>query len=879
MTEQQVWDDFIARWPRDKLVELTLEQYVSTNDNDTFTYWLETRTSSLGSIRGNTSAKFGIYKRGSEAKEQSGIQHNEVYSFRTRYGADEQSVFNYVKQTIIAIANAAHIGDLESIEKLDFSSLVKWKIAFLYQNSQSPSLINTFSEKMLKVLTGDNAQASYSTMYRQLIEQKGEIELLEYGKQCWTKAEAKMKQKENQQILDKFLHIQAFSAGLESWSEEIVDAFCNLMTEANKQKLDVFITNMSSGGMIRIGRKENNGQKATSVFATFEPTNIKIKFEQRYLHMENYFCGELDISLVRGIVESKEMSDFSSKYPITRKPYWPNAYSNLADDETIAEDPLVSYTNNTSQDQPRAPLNQILYGPPGTGKTYRTMEAAVSAASPEFRWTERSELKAEYERLVADKRIRFVTFHQSYGYEAFVEGLTAESDGEGNISYVVKDGVFKSISDAASAKQVSKNKLIKNDARIWQLSIESSGFSEVKEHCLTSDFAAIGWGHVGDMTSSQRTLEDDEALAAESNPNQSTIRSFCNHMSIGDIVFCVSGQWTIEAIGVVTGDYKYQSQGVMYRTDYKHTRPIKWLAKGLALNVYDLNCNTRLPIKTCSELTRFTLAELLIFLDESGIRLDGDEQENENCVLVIDEINRGNISKIFGELITLIEPSKRKGAQEALEVSLPFSGKPFSVPNNLHIIGTMNTADRSLTMMDTALRRRFDFTEMMPIPELLRGKDVCGINLSELLETMNQRITVLLDREHTLGHAFFFPAYNAAKAGDQKKAFEELQSAFKNKIIPLLQEYFFEDWNKIRLVLGDNQKDESLCFVEETQQNYSALFGGNHGLDIYEDSVAQFSLASFEGSDTVWDKPEAYSTIYSPAGKLSQTSAQIDAEQ
>ena len=164
-------------------------------------------------------------------------------------------------------------------------------------------------------------------------------------------------------------------------------------------------------------------------------------------------------------------------------------------------------------------------------------------------------------------------------------------------------------------------------------------------------------------------------------------------------------------------------------------------------------------------------------------------------VLIIDEINRGNIANIFGELITLIEPSKRAGAPEALSVTLPYSKEPFSVPDNLYIIGTMNTADRSLALMDTALRRRFHFIEMMPQPELLADIKVENVNIQLLLERMNARITALYDREHTLGHAFFMPLRD-------EPTLIKLREVFERQILPLLQEYFFEDWNKIRLIVG-----------------------------------------------------------------------------
>lgn len=170
-------------------------------------------------------------------------------------------------------------------------------------------------------------------------------------------------------------------------------------------------------------------------------------------------------------------------------------------------------------------------------------------------------------------------------------------------------------------------------------------------------------------------------------------------------------------------------------------------------------------------------------------------------VFIIDEINRGNISKIFGELITLIEDSKRAGEDEAMSVTLPYSQEYFSVPENVYILGTMNTADRSIALMDTALRRRFEFIEMMPKEKLLTDIVIDNVNVKKMLETMNRRIEALYDREHTLGHAFFMPLKNEKKA-----TINQLASIFKNKIIPLLQEYFYEDYEKIMLVLGINPK-------------------------------------------------------------------------
>lgn len=192
-------------------------------------------------------------------------------------------------------------------------------------------------------------------------------------------------------------------------------------------------------------------------------------------------------------------------------------------------------------------------------------------------------------------------------------------------------------------------------------------------------------------------------------------------------------------------------------------------------------------------------------------------------VLIIDEINRGNVSRIFGELITLIEPSKRAGASEALTTTLPYSKRPFSVPDNLYLIGTMNTADRSLAGLDIALRRRFEFEEMPPRPDLL--EDVVieegehSVNVGELLNVLNQRIEVLLDRDHCLGHAYFMQL-------NDDPTLERLSKIFQNQVLPLLQEYFFEDWQRIAWVLNDHRKNKpETMFLQAPKLEIKALLG------------------------------------------------------
>ncbi|EGQ9729436.1 AAA family ATPase [Vibrio cholerae] len=542
-------------------------------------------------------------------------------------------------------------------------------------------------------------------------------------------------------------------------------------------------------------------------------------------------------------------------------------WSRLDNEKTESVDPMDGDdSNNTEERMNLAPLNQILYGPPGTGKTYHTIEAAAKAAEPSFSWDSREALKAEYDRLVSDKRIRFVTFHQSYGYEEFVEGLVAETTEDKQVAYRIKDGVFKKICDDAAVSEMHADLAIETNGRVWKLSIEGAHQNATKTYCLENNLGAIGWGDTGDLSKDAR----NEYFKSQGTNNQNSLMYFCHEMAIGDLVLCIDSKTSVEAVGVVTGEYRYAEEGLPTRDDYCHQLPIKWLAKGFSVDFKSLNDNKQFSLPTCYPLSRLSVGDVLSHLQSHHVQVGETPAasvtaQKQNFVLVIDEINRGNISKIFGELITLIEDSKRGGAEEAVSLTLPYSNKPFSVPDNLYIIGTMNTADRSLAMMDTALRRRFDFVEMMPNPSLLHGAVVKGIHLETLLKTLNERIEILYDREHTLGHAFFMPVKALLDENKEEEAIAKLVSVFQNKVIPLLQEYFFEDWHKIRLVLGDNQRGERLQFICETtldESKLNALFGAEHELNHYGDAPKRYELKPF--TDEVWRQPETYIGIYSP---------------
>ena len=206
-----------------------------------------------------------------------------------------------------------------------------------------------------------------------------------------------------------------------------------------------------------------------------------------------------------------------------------------------------------------------------------------------------------------------------------------------------------------------------------------------------------------------------------------------------------------------------------------------------------------------------------------------------------------DISKIFGELITLIEDTKREGMPEAASAILPYSGEPFSVPENVYLLGTMNTADRSIALMDTALRRRFSFEELMPDADVLRkiGADkVDDLDVAAMLEAINERITFLYDREHTIGHAFFTKLKDAP-------TLETLKTIFKKSVIPLLQEYFYEDYQKIQLVLGDNGKtDDSLKFITDEKVVIRNIFKGRAEDVIDIDRKYSINNAAFDNLES-----------------------------
>jgi len=884
-------EDFLAVWSEEKVKEMTLEDYTNLNKDNSFCYWLESRTTDLGSIWGGSAYKFGIYKRSDVNKElsESYRKTDGEYAWHVKYGATKEEAFESLKNIILEIINSVKKGDLQKIDKIDLGPAYKWKIAFLYSNF---NIINIFKYDALKYLSEKRGfdfkkRSSVSDLQNFLLNLKQDSdEFFTYSHKLWKEYEDSTKK---DKPAPKTTHKQLFIDWL----------VFNMLDPEIAEELD-----MLSGEVLRRGTFEKHIYECIDYNDVYklqfiEP--IDQYWDSLYVHYLNFSIeyikkttgvdlsinyalarakddNELKKFITEGIWNNKDKSytydsylskfgpgdkialnhpkagmtfieaigtivNYSVSGNITQyKIKWDRSFQGFHPDinTTIgmidffqivpgeneygfADIKKLFYANRANQESMKQPLNQILFGAPGTSKTYQTKKIAIEIIDNiDYSSYDREDILKRYDELYTLGQINFTTFHQSISYEDFIEGIkpiisSQDDDSEksesknGSIEYEVKDGIFKKLSNTAKgvSGNIENNQAVDfQNKKFYKMSLGGKHRLDRHNWSIDNDLIFLGWGGENDFTHlngiknwkqfREQFKEEFPQLVEESKYVIQAVYIF-QKMEIGDIVLVSKGNKVIDAIGIIESDYFYDDTKDVELFQF---RKVRWLAK-------NMNASPELFVsKAISQQTIYEFYNQDIKLEEfvDYFNKPANDKEHKKYVLIIDEINRGNVSSIFGELITLIETEKRKGIKthnpEFIEVELPYSNDKFSVPDNLYIIGTMNTADRSVEALDTALRRRFSFVEMQAKPELLLTEhpskgiiahsDKTEINLISILKNINERIELLIDKDHQIGHSFFIKA----------KTFDDLKSVFKDSIIPLLEEYFFGDFGKIGLVLG-----------------------------------------------------------------------------
>ncbi|EAI6324584.1 McrB family protein [Campylobacter jejuni] len=713
---QEMLDGFLnfqEVWTLEKVKNMTLEEYTNIKkDNpnrDDFTFWIESKLDNLGSIWGGSAFKFGIYRRNDESQKESssGRLYSQNYAWIAKYGNNKNEAFNNIKEKIIQIIQASQDNNLKTIEKIDFGDAIKWKIAFHYQDVKNIKIVNIFSKNVLDLIS--------------LNEFKEKLKIYQIHK--------KLLENKNLSLVKMIENI-----AIPLWnkygmdSQNYIDKMKNLFSEyLNKKKLD-----------------KNTINKYIQVIE-----NISKEFLKENLYSCDLFSFDQNINKLNKNEEFKLKNSNGNNMYSSALNYYRAFLIDYYEQDIFITERVQSEESNMKI----IPLNQIFYGSPGTGKTYHTIDKALEILGKNLE--SRDDKKAKFDEYVKKGQIVFTTFHQSYGYEEFVEGIKPRIDSEENskeIEYEIKDGIFKELCEKALDNY--ENSVLNAD--------ELNKKIELKEK--VENF--LNW-----------LLETNEPIGKTKGGNFFVIE-------IDNKTIVIYSEGIERFDGIFNLNLSIFMELLKCKDEFNN-------ATEMFKKVFNRDYADRTHTYYFNLVKKFKAYE-----KQLTAKIENNKNNDNSLkpyIIIIDEINRGNVSKIFGELITLIEPSKRIGEKEELKVTLPYSGEEFGVPKNVYIIGTMNTADRSITSLDTALRRRFEFIEMMPDVSKL-SMDCEGINLQELLKAINTRIEYLLDREKTIGHAFFISVENL----------ESLKKVFKNRIIPLLQEYFYNDYALIDAVLNKN---------------------------------------------------------------------------
>jgi 5-methylcytosine-specific restriction endonuclease McrBC GTP-binding regulatory subunit McrB len=837
----QLKETFLQEWPLSRIQKMRLDEYTNL-DKTSFCYWLEAKTTDLGSIWGGSAYKFGIYQRRDIATRitvDSRVSDGE-YAWFVKYGATREQAFQTIKEIIISIITNAQNDTLENIDSIDLGDAYKWKIAFLYGNF---NVVNIFKNESLVEaalsLGYKDSNRTYSALNRFIISKKdANQDFFEYAKELWAKTSLATKTKywlyapgENANKWEEFYADSIMALGwdelgdLEQYAskKDINKKLQELDGETSSKKNNTtanyeFLHSMSPGDYIFVkkGATELLGYGIVNSDYFFDDNrtsfkscrkvdwklkgNWKVDFNlpiktltditkyetedpayskyherllgimegnttmlQNEINVKDEFIDWMVANVSGGNYFEKqfksnrerfenEINEYELKYKESfNSELFIVSTSNISSNINLISDNLYNtstsfseYSKNLATGRPKAilgeknylkflnetylnsknmnnsskanlpPLNQILYGPPGTGKTYNTvLEAAKIITGNEFINYDEA-LKAFNDNL--GNQIEFITFHQNYSYEDFIQGLRPDTDNGKDLSFEKKDGVFKRIADRALKNlEASKNPA---KAKI--------------------DFDLVFHELIQPL----------------------------NNVDVEEIeIKMKKSSFFITEVGEKSIEFR-KNIG-----DSNHTLSINTLRKMYDKGENDIILGGLQPYYN-------PILELLLAKGKSQVIT----VSRKNYVIIIDEINRANISRVFGELITLIEEDKRSHGKIPMRVTLP-SGDPFIVPSNLYIIGTMNTADKSIALLDIALRRRFEFVPKYPDVELSE------VYNKEILSALNKAILERKNHDFTIGHAYFM--------GEDYSLVKTINS----KVIPLLLEYFMNDEREVTAIL------------------------------------------------------------------------------
>lgn len=845
---------FVERFPKESLANIGLEDYVLGGENqDTFSKWLEFKDVLFG-IGGGNSSKFGIYIKKDDQSYRTGFStHAQILE-----GKQLHVYFENLKKNLVKTIELTEQDRISEIIQLDLPiwNLVLEKILIIYFpekfiNVGSPDVLIACAKDLginhIELSKDNIVEINYEL--RKKIDSIPEFKGLGYidiGNIVWEAFKDEVKRDYyvigtkyggNQDIFPELLDRSVIATGFASHLDlsKLFGArnkdIKNFLEEHGEQKaytaLNLFL-NLKPGDVVAL--KADGSPKGKSPFLSIIGiAEVVEKDGEVYQHDPNGLGHIVNVKFLQApIYKEFPIGGFGSTFQKVKKEEHIEQVFNTVYD--ILDSPSKPQINMPQQKSPMPALNQILYGPPGTGKTYHTITKAISIVNPSFDIKqERAAIKNEYNRLVEKGQIVFTTFHQSMSYEDFIEGI--------------KPTTIKDKEDEENAENIL------DDHKPLDFEIQNGIF---KRLCKKAKGGALATLHFDDLWKKfyDYLMASNEEIVFKSTYSGIKFEKEGSSEEILNVRFKRS-----------TDDPNIEGRRLF--NIRKNT--VKKIFDE-RIDASDDTINTRQEIATILSSGRSTLynAAYRSFFEFNNLgEKFKSKRTKENFVLIIDEINRGNVSQIFGELITLIEEDKRLGKGEELQVILPYSKKEFGVPANLYIIGTMNTADRSVEALDAALRRRFTFEEMAPRPELLRpfevlsrfwknnlgkygpskasydsyekelrellglkieddqkyrdygehktsesftflpvemekvlGKVVSfsGIDLSKLLGIINKRIEILLDKDHQIGHSYLMNVFNI----------NQLKSAFQNKIIPLLQEYFFGDYGKIGLILGED---------------------------------------------------------------------------